>query len=98
MFLNDPKNSLNTRKSPSGAFVVDTGGDQVGMDIDLRREEYCPTLYVGTSTPIAGRLHVLTADETDVTIQVNANGTHVPLQVITVYSDTTQCENITALY
>jgi hypothetical protein len=96
MFLTDPQNSLNTRKSASGAFVVDDGGDKVGMDIDLRRDGYCPTLYVGTGVGPTF-VHVETAAGDDLEVIISAPNTHLPLQVIKVFSDTT-CEDITALY
>ncbi len=96
MFLTDPQNSLNTRKSASGAFVIDTAGDKVGMDIDLRRDDYCPTLYVATASG-ASFVHVETAGGDDLNVVISANNTHLPLQVTKVFSDTT-CTNITALY
>ena len=100
MFLTDPQNSVNTRRSATGAFVVDDGGDKVGMDIDLRRDEYCPTLYIasrGTGLG-AGDVHVETANGDDVTINVGAVNTHLPLQVKKVFSAGTLCEDIIALY
>ena len=101
MFLTDPQNSLNTRKSPSGAFVIDAGGDQVGMDINLRRDDYCPTLYIssrGPGGPGLGDIHVETANGDDVTINIGGVNTHLPLQAVKVLSAGTKCEDIIALY
>jgi hypothetical protein len=51
-------------------------------------------LYVGTG----GTLRIMTADGDDVTLVNVADGTFIPIQVIRVFSSTTDATNIIALW
>jgi hypothetical protein len=51
-------------------------------------------LYVGTG----GTLRIMTADGDDVTLANVADGTFIPIQVIRVFSSTTDAADIVALW
>jgi hypothetical protein len=75
MFLDDPKNSLDTRQSAIGAAVVDISTG----DHEVTKDGYCPVPWI---TRGLGNLHVLTAQGDDVIIPLGGGAPGlVPIQI-----------------